>query len=495
MTDKPAGKQGRGQGDRKNAKTGKSFRKEQIESLQRATKWVVKRLNSDRDVSAFAIEMKPSDPDFPYDVSRIYMAFLVPSAYPTARSSDDTISIHIANKDIPAGVKHNIESGFAKHARSTSNAAISAGNPEDIPSLEQYIDWLDTSLEALMQQKPAATMKFTTFADQNKQKTADKQQKAPALSNQRVINNNSSSSSIPAKKPHQAEVESKLKSISSNFNRAIPASRPPASRPVPESMLTGASAANAGGANRYADKDRRLTELWQLERRFRTSYNVLRDDSSEGTVVSINFAPTDPDLREYDIYKMTAVLTVSHSYPKPEASQDGDPSSPTLPAASLTVDPESISGCKSKESIWRPVGGRQAYIDYICHCFNEHVVAAPHTSLLHHLNWLDRHIVGMIASPPPTNWIQRQAPVPAATDIQQQQQLHPIAESSSKPKTRLFEEGMGEDKPWIKTISLEEAGLPEEFNNMQIEAEHDGTSDSDDDESDSSEASNANDKA
>ncbi|KAJ2387596.1 hypothetical protein GGI23_006240, partial [Coemansia sp. RSA 2559] len=405
MGDKPTGKHGQGQGGRKNAKPGTNFRKEQIESLQRATKWVVKRLNSDRDVSAFAIEMKPSDPDFPYDVSRIYMAFLVPSAYPTVRSSDDTISIHIANKDIPAGVKHNIESGFAKYARSTSNAAISAGNPEDIPSLEQYIDWLDTSLEALMQQKPASTIKFTTFADQNKQKTADKQQKAPALSNQRVINNSNngnngnnissgsgSGGGIPAKKPHQAEVESKLKDISSNFNRAIPVSRPPASRPVPESMFAGSSTTKAGSANRYADQDRRLTELWQLERRFRTSYNVLRDDSSEGTVVSINFAPTDPDLREYDIYKMTAVLTVSHSYPKPEAPQDTDPLSPALPAASLTIDPESISGCKSKESIWRPVGGRQAYIDYICHCFNEHVVATPHTSLLHHLNWLDRHI-------------------------------------------------------------------------------------------------------
>ncbi|KAJ1664857.1 hypothetical protein IW140_003926 [Coemansia sp. RSA 1813] len=485
----PTGKQGKG--NRNGAKAGKSFRKTQIESLLKASKWVVKRLSSDRDVSAFAIEMKPSDPDFPYDVTRIYMAFLVPAAYPTTRSSDDTISIHIANKDIPTGVKHNIETGFAKHARNTSNTAIDAGNPENIPSLGQYIDWLDTNLELLMQQKPASTIKFTNFADQSKQKTAEKQplpqQETPApsnLSNVSSSSNSSSSSSNPGKMTQQEVIASKLKNISSNFNRAIPASRPPASRPVPEPMFSGI------GSNKYADQDRRLTELLQMERRFRTSYNVLRDDSSEGTVVSVNFAPTDPDLREYDIYKMTAILTVSHTYPKPPESFDVDPSSPVLPAASLTIDPDSISGCKSKDSIWHPAGGRQAYIDYICHRFNEHVVETPHTSLLHHLNWLDRHIVGMIATPPPTDWIQRKAPAPTAADRQQQSVIAP----TPKSKTKLFEEGLNEDKPWIKTISLKEAGLPEELNNMQISSEHDGTSDNDSDESSSPETSKADDK-
>ncbi|KAJ2557908.1 hypothetical protein EV175_001064 [Coemansia sp. RSA 1933] len=468
-TDKPGDKKGQGRGNRKNAtKGGKNYRKTQIESLQRTTKWVVKRLSSDRDSTAFAVEMKPSDPDFPYDVSRIYMAFLVPAAYPTTRSSDDTISVHIANKDIPAGVKHNIESGFAKYARSTSNAAIDAGTPEDIPSLEQYIDWLDTNLESLMQQKPASTIKFMTFTGQGKQQS--EKEETLKMETQEEVTPPApriQKSNIPGKKPQQVEVESRLRTISSNFNRTISSSRPAASRPVPESMFGSTSSA----AGKYADQDRRMNELWQLERRFRTSYTVLRDDSSEGTVVSIGFTPTDPDLREFDIYRMTAVLTVSHRYPNTSAPQNT--ADQPLPAASLTIDPESVGGCKSKESIWRPIGGRQTYIDYMCHCFNEHVVAMPHTSLLHHLNWLDRNMVSMVSTPPPTNWVQEHLAV--VPELPKQ----PVVEPVAKTKAKLFEEGVEQEKPWIKTITREEAGLPEAMDGMRISATSDSDSDSD----------------
>ncbi|KAJ2661180.1 hypothetical protein IWW48_002591 [Coemansia sp. RSA 1200] len=469
----------RSRGGKQNAKTNKSFRQTQIESLLRTSKWTVKPLKSDRDLSAFAIEMAPSDPEFPFEVSLLIMALLVPTAYPATRSSDDIVSIRIANKDIPAGVKQNVESGFAKHVRSTSNKAIDAGDPEGVPSLEQYLDWLDANLELLMQQKPAPTIKFTTFADNKKPSENNDQSDVQKQQTQqkRFVPIGPSGTHVGSRRrPVQEEVESKLKTISGNFNRATSAARPPISRPTPTSVFAGTSSSDAVKSYNYADQDRRLTELWQLEVRFRTSYSVLRDDAREGTVVSVCFAPTDPDLREYDISKMTVMLTVSRTYPKPAQSQDTDSSFPALPPASLTIDPDSICGCQSKESIWHPVEGRQTYVDYICHRFNEHVVEMPNTSLLRHLNWLDHNIVRMLATPPPRNWIQSQTSAPAVTNVRQQK-VTAVARQTPKPK--LFEEGLEEEKPWIKTISLEEAGLPDGVGNMNISAAHDSEDDDD----------------
>ncbi|KAJ1731017.1 hypothetical protein LPJ61_002735, partial [Coemansia biformis] len=141
-----------------------TFRRAQIEALLKAAQWTVKRLCSERGETAFAVEMEPSDPDFPFEVSRLYLALVVPAAYPPRRSSDALLAIEVASNDIPAGIKRNIETGFADNVRNTVKAAIDAGNPEDIPSLVDYLQWLDRNLEALMKQRPAATIKFTAFS-------------------------------------------------------------------------------------------------------------------------------------------------------------------------------------------------------------------------------------------------------------------------------------------------------------------------------------------
>ncbi|KAJ2319829.1 hypothetical protein IWW51_004772, partial [Coemansia sp. RSA 2702] len=154
---------GRGRGAKGRGRQSDSLRKRQIDELLKVPQWTVKRLSSERGESAFAVEMKPSDPDFPFDVSRLYLALVVPSQYPTKRTSDPIAAIQVANQNIPVGVKRNIELAFAKHVRQTSNAAIEQEDPENVPTLEEYLVWLDQNLELLMQQKPAPTIKFTSF--------------------------------------------------------------------------------------------------------------------------------------------------------------------------------------------------------------------------------------------------------------------------------------------------------------------------------------------
>ncbi|KAJ1832170.1 hypothetical protein LPJ63_003750 [Coemansia sp. RSA 2711] len=353
---------GRGRGAKGRGRQSDSLRKRQIDELLKVPQWTVKRLSSERGESAFAVEMKPSDPDFPFDVSRLYLALVVPSQYPTKRTSDPIAAIQVANQNIPVGVKRNIELAFAKHVRQTSNAAIEQEDPENVPTLEEYLVWLDQNLELLMQQKPAPTIKFTSFV-------------GPKLS----------AESKSSAEPSQAA-----------------------------------------------------------------------DASNEGTVIRLDIVPTDPEIHDHDIFKMTGTLTIAQSYPEPDGH--------TSPV-SLSLDADSIIGRKDKPSAWQPVGGRLRYLDYICRQFAEHVAELPSSSLLQHLNWLDRRLVGMIASPPPV-----------------QPALQPVAATTNpegRPQTELFAEP--EAKPWIRQITPAEAGMYADMAALNVDLPSNGTGSSDSD--------------
>ncbi|KAJ1993669.1 hypothetical protein GGI25_001560 [Coemansia spiralis] len=460
-TDKGSSR-GRDKKNKKGAQTNDSFRKAQIEGLLRVPNWVVKRLSSERGETAFAIEMKPFDPDFPYDVSRVYMALIVPSGYPTMRSSDPIVAIQIANKNIPAGVKHNIETGFAKYVRKTTNAAIEAGNPENVPSLEGYINWLDRNLELLMQQKPATTIKFTTFSGFSaKQGSLEKQPPQPR------------SPASPSSSSNTTNLNNKPAA------RALLASRPPVRKPVSKPTLPGADTANIAAESESTGNSQRLMELRQLERRFRSSYKVLQEDPQEGTTISIDIVPTDPDMSSLDISQMTGTIFVSSDYPK-LSQQNESENQTSQPSALFTIDPNSILGHKGRQSTWYPAEGRQVYLDYISKRFSEHVVEAPNTSLLHHLNWLDRWIASIILAPLPPGCTQSQPqpqPQPQTILVAPDQQQRPLGLPPAK--SSLFKDELSETKPWIKTISLEEAGLSAGVHDLQISSESDSSSNND----------------
>ncbi|KAJ1962200.1 hypothetical protein GGI12_002791 [Dipsacomyces acuminosporus] len=425
---------------------GNTYRKTQIESLLKAPKWTVKRLSSDRGESAFAIEMSPSDPDFPFDVPRLYLALVVPSAYPAKRTSDPIVEIQIANKRIPTGIKRNIEVGFSKHVRATVNKALETESPEDIPTLEDYIHWLDRNLEQLMQQKPATTIKFTSFA--HPKTSAASEIKAAETAANPLADNSSKDSLVSAA------------AAPSPTTTTLPASRPPVRRPVPkllaETSVQSSGSATSGGR---AEDPRRTLELQQLQRRFRSSYSILQDNAAVGTVIKLDIMPSDPDM-PVDITQLSGELTVVRTYPSPTPAAEGQPS---LPAASLKLDPANILGRKGKPSTWQPAEGRSAYLDHIAKCFDAHVAEVPGTSLLHHLNWLDRQLVDLLSTPPPA----AAAAVPisslssalkAKAALSKTDAASAPTEAKSQKSTRLFGD-VSEAKPWVRTITLEEAGI------------------------------------
>ncbi|KAJ2756332.1 hypothetical protein GGI19_000933 [Coemansia pectinata] len=432
---------GRGRGGQdKGTQRGGSIRKTQIDDLLKVPKWVVKRLSSERGESAFAVEMRPSDPDFPFDLTCLYMALVVPASYPTKRISDPILEIQIANKSIPTGVKRNIEVGFAKHVRKTAHAAIESDKPEEVPSLEEYVSWLDHNLELLMQQKPAPTIKFATFSGPSKSNTIAEPTVSAEADSQR--------SSEASQLPNRASVPSP------SIPRAHTALRPPVPRPVPELASSVLSPVSPSVGTDGTEDPRRISELRQLERRFRGNYTVISDTPSGGTAVKLDIAPTDPDIQPLDITQITSTITVARSYPDSPSANFGD-GLPRLPAVTLALESDSILGRKGKPSSWQPVGGRQKYLDFVCRRFGEHVLESPGPTLLHHLNWLDRWLVSMISTPPP----EQQTPVPPAQarkPVPTTQTAEPVSRSQKQP--HLYDESSSA-KPWVKTISVDEAGL------------------------------------
>ncbi|KAJ2744698.1 hypothetical protein GGI20_002753 [Coemansia sp. BCRC 34301] len=439
---------GRGRRRNKGSQHDDSVRKSQIEDLLKAPKWVVKRLSSERGESAFAVEMRPSDPDFPFDVSRLYMALVVPAAYPTKRTSDPILEIQIANKGIPTGVKRNIEVGFAKHVRKTAHAAIESGKPEDVPSIEDYVNWLDYNLELLMQQKPAPTIKFTTFTGPSKSNSA------ATIPAEAAITDSDDTSQLPDRSPVW----------SPNIPRSPMALRPPVPRPAPKHTSGSLESAVPPVGTGSVEDSRRSSELCQLERRFRGNHTVVSDALDSGTTVKLDIVPTDPDIQPLDITRITSIITVTRSYPN--SPLDGTNDLPSrLPAVSLVLEKDSILGRKGKPSSWQPVGGRQMYLDYVCRRFGEHVLESPGTTLLHHLNWLDRWLVSMISVPPP---LPQALATPAVA-----MPVEKVATASSL------------DKPWVKAISVDEAGLSAGMAELGIvtsdsDLDADSLSDSDD---------------
>ncbi|KAJ1645825.1 hypothetical protein LPJ64_002620 [Coemansia asiatica] len=442
----------KGKGKAKGIQKGDSVRKTQIDELMRLTKWTVKRLSSRRGETAFAIEMKPSDPDFPFDVSRLYMAFVVPAQYPATRTSDPILEIQIANKTIPLGIKRNIETGFSKHVRKTVNAAIDAGTPESVPSFEEYISWLDANLELMMQQKAAPTIKFSNFGASKTDKTAT--DAAAAVPKQRGV-----SGSIDNDSGNSDQYRPKsLIFRSSSVAAAVtpPTSRPAVQRPAPKSMADASS---------DSDNPRRAAELRQLERRFRSSFKSLNDSATEDTVVSLNIMPTDPDMQGFDICQFTVTIKVGRQYPV------------ELPSSlTISIDSSRILGRKNKPSSWQPGQGRQIYLDYISMRFSQHVEESPASSILHHLNWLDRQLVSLVSL------VSTQAPSSIAnqhviaTNSSTTTKTDSVSETVVKAEKLLADHkhdlfgNVEEQKPWIKTISLEEAGISQGLAQLDIDS-------------------------
>ncbi|KAF4464615.1 hypothetical protein FALBO_8568 [Fusarium albosuccineum] len=119
----------------------------QIEQLRR--RYSPKESTASDGATSLLFKMKPSDPDFPFELAHLECDVHVPQAYP-----DEKPVLHVRNKDIPRGFGINIERGWDGLVEERPEATLLAHTRE-----------LDKNLERFLSEQKAETVKLVTFRD------------------------------------------------------------------------------------------------------------------------------------------------------------------------------------------------------------------------------------------------------------------------------------------------------------------------------------------
>jgi phage FluMu protein Com len=122
-------------------------RKYQIEQLKK--RFAAQISNLQNGVTNVSFHLKPSDPDFPFELDYLDCEVQVPRHYP-----EGAPLLRVKNKDIPRGFGINIESGWDKLVSERKNA-----------TLLNLTNALDKNLEALLSEQKSETVTLMTFKD------------------------------------------------------------------------------------------------------------------------------------------------------------------------------------------------------------------------------------------------------------------------------------------------------------------------------------------
>lgn len=98
----------------------------------------------------FKVQMKPSDPDFPFDVQFVSFDLTIPMDYPKSGPS-----VHVTNKDIPVGYSANVDLGFQD-----SIVSVKLGKARLLDMLLE----LDKRLEEFLSREKQQTFKIVKRA-------------------------------------------------------------------------------------------------------------------------------------------------------------------------------------------------------------------------------------------------------------------------------------------------------------------------------------------
>ncbi|KAK6207070.1 hypothetical protein LQW54_007498 [Pestalotiopsis sp. IQ-011] len=122
-------------------------RKYQIEQLKK--RFAAQVSNLQNGITNVSFHLKPSDPDFPFELDFLECEVQVPRHYP-----DEAPLLRVKNKDIPRGFGLNIEAGWDKLVRDKQSA-----------TLLSQCNALDKNLEAFLSEQKSETVTLMTFKD------------------------------------------------------------------------------------------------------------------------------------------------------------------------------------------------------------------------------------------------------------------------------------------------------------------------------------------
>lgn len=201
-------------------------RKYQIDQLKKRFSAKVSTLQN--GITTVSFQLRPSDPDFPFELDALDSEIQVPRSYPK-----EAPTLRVKNKEIPRGFCINVEKGWDRLVQEKKGATLLA-----------LTNALDKHLEVFLSEQKSETVTFMTFKD-----TRHMDNSSTALENEET----------PVPKPS-----------------------PPQSRPyVPEQSFTREQMAEA--------KARRAQETRQLESRM--GRMSLFHKSADGIVYTVPLAP------------------------------------------------------------------------------------------------------------------------------------------------------------------------------------------------------------
>lgn len=124
-------------------------RRYQLDQLKR--RFSPQQTNLQNGAALLAFHLKPSDPDFPFDLDFLQCELQVPASYP---DPGVTPTLNVKNKDIPRGFAANIEQGWDRLARDRGESTLLA-----------LTNALDKNLETFLSEKKQDTVKLMSFRD------------------------------------------------------------------------------------------------------------------------------------------------------------------------------------------------------------------------------------------------------------------------------------------------------------------------------------------
>ncbi|KAM4063010.1 CHY zinc finger domain-containing protein [Hirsutella rhossiliensis] len=138
----------------------------QMEQLRK--RFAPQEATADDGATSFLFKLRPSDPDFPFELAYLDCDLRVPEPYPEQRPE-----LRVRNSNIPRGFGINIERGWQRLADERRDATLLA-----------LVHALDKNLESFLSEQKAETVKFVAFKDTRHLALRQTEEPTPATSEQ-----------------------------------------------------------------------------------------------------------------------------------------------------------------------------------------------------------------------------------------------------------------------------------------------------------------------
>ncbi|EGW35767.1 uncharacterized protein SPAPADRAFT_58966 [Spathaspora passalidarum NRRL Y-27907] len=140
--------------------------------LSNLQKYLAEFIESQPDSTIYiSMCVKPSDPDFPFDLDKLQLNLSIPGKYPDKVQKPKIV---VLNDEIPRGFAINVENGFKRIAE----IALNKGEDEEIELIQgtgllSMILTLDKYLEEFLKQEKRETFKFVKTVKKSSPKPKD----------------------------------------------------------------------------------------------------------------------------------------------------------------------------------------------------------------------------------------------------------------------------------------------------------------------------------